>query len=318
MSANGEVVRKDISDEEAWRFRTSRRECDAKVTAYRPKEPLAHVEASEIYSRLFKAERKVVPNGDYETGSARIPDDILTLHGLSRVLLTAEHATQHFRLEKSTGTKQPKIGEPGTAALSEIIAQDTNSTAIIAIGRQTGDANNDPKHILRDAMTEVINDPSNLAHLSFHLLFSGRASQLKDTRGYSAILGLGDKPSEATKALADFLIETGNDLDLRVGVNANHFNFYENTHRLVLNKDGTVRQVSYAARGPYTTRAHSQAVASALGKNDEYVSMQIEINEALLVSLDDETVHPTQLDRELGAYLGYLFTRRAVESILKL
>jgi hypothetical protein len=129
---------------------------------------------------------------------------------------------------------------------------------------------------------------------------------------------LGDKPSEATKALADFLIETGNDLDLRVGVNANHFNFYENTHRLVLNKDGTVRQVSYAARGPYTTRAHSQAVASALGKNDEYVSMQIEINEALLVSLDDETVHPTQLDRELGAYLGYLFTRRAVESILKL
>lgn len=304
----------ECTSEEAWDFQLKREEKDVAVTTY-SRIPLSN-SASDICKRLLTAERQLVPNGNYIDGSARTSDQLLVLRGLSRVLLTAEHATDQIRTREDRPIPR-KEADYGTGALSKVVAEDTNSSAIITLGRQTGDANDDPAHLFKYAMTEIIALPENRAHLAMHLLFRGRASQLKAERGYSAMLGIGDKPSDATKALTDFMIEIGNDLGLKVDINRPHFNF-DDAHNLMLNDDGTVRSVTYAARGANTTRTHSQNIAEQLGKGDSYAAVQVELNEALLVRQDNKIEYPTRIDRELGAYIGYLFVRKAAESVKRL
>lgn len=297
--------------EEAWQLQLDRESYDATVTSYASGLMDSKIDISAIYGRLLGAEERLVPNYDYLNGGAKIDDEILVLHGLSRVLLTAEHATMQRR---NFATKEADMG---TGALGEMVAQDTNSTAIIAVGRQTGDANYDAEHSLKKAMSEIIQLPENQAHLALHMLDRGRASHPQDKRGYSIMLGIGKKPSEATLALKNYLLGAGSDLDLRVGVNDPHINF-DGNHKLKLNEDGTVRTVTFAGAGPNTTRTHSENLAKQLSKNDSFAAIQLEINEVLLVRQNDEVAFPSQSDREIGAYLGYLFVRTAAESVARL
>jgi hypothetical protein len=310
MANNSEEIL-NYTDEQAWQYRLDRESYDAAVTHYAGSLANKSSDIAVVYSRLLNAEERLVPNGDYLNGSARVDDEVLVLHGLSRVLLTTEHATMQIR--KSV----LKEADMGTGALGEVVAQDTNSTAIIAAGRQTSDANYELDHPLKAAMSEIINLPQNRAHLSLHMLDRGRASNPSDYRGYSVMLGIGNKPSEATLALKDFLLEVGSDLDLRVGVNTPHINFDKN-HKLRHNEDGTIRTVTFAAAGPNTTRTFSQILTEQIGKDDSYAAVQMEINEVLLVRQNDEVDYPSEFDRRLGAYLGYLFVRKAAESVAQL
>lgn len=299
-----------LSDEKAWRLQLDREMAAAAVSSYAPKLAGSSVIAS-IYERLRGAEEILVPCKDYLVGSAKVDDEVLVLHGLSRVLLTAEHTTIQIRRE------QAKEADMGTGALAEVVAQDTNSTAIIAIGRQTGDPNYDADHPFKAAMREVVELPENRAHLSLHMLNRGRASQPRDTQGYSILLGIGNKPSDATLALKDSIVAIGSDLDLKVGVNQPHINF-DGDRRLVRDADGNLKTVTFAGAGPNTTRSFSEALAEHLGKSSEFAAIQVEINEVLLKLQNDEVDFPTQVDRELGTYLGYLFVRSAAESVAQL
>lgn len=296
--------------EQAWQKKLDREARDAAIGAYaritdKPEKVTA------IYDRLLTTEDKLAPNCDYQIGSAKVLDEVLVLHGLSRVLLTAEHAT--IQMRKGV----PKEADMGTGALAEVVYQDTNSTAIIAVGRQTSDANYTANHPVKEAMKDILRLPQNQAHLSLHMLDRGRASHPDDSRGYSIMLGIGNKPSGATLALKDYLVEIGRDYDLRVGVNQPHINFNEH-QKLKLNEDGTLRTVTFASAGPHTTRTYSQAVAEELGKDDSFAAAQVEINEVLLVRQNDEVAFPAETDRKLGAYIGYLFVRSAVESVSRL
>jgi hypothetical protein len=283
---------------------------DASVTGYAGHIVDDREVVSEIYNRLLAAEERLVPGFDYHLGSARVDDEVLALHGLSRALLTAEHATIQMRKGK------PKEADAGTGALAEIAAQDTNSTAIIAAGRQTSDANYTKDHPFKDAMAKVIEMPDNRAHIALHMLDRGRASDPAEHRGYSIMLGIGNKPSEATLALKDELKRLGSDMDLKVGVNAPYINFDKN-HRLRRNDDGSIRTFTFAAAGPNTTRTFSQDLAEHIGK-DAFAALQIEINEVLLARQNDEVGFGSDEDRHLGAYLGYLFVKEAVKSVKKL
>lgn len=301
---------RQLSDKKAWQLQLSRETADAAVSSYAPK--LAESPSiTVIYERLQDAEATLVPGKDYLVGSAKVDDEVLVLHGLNRVLLTAEHATIQTRREKA------KEADMGTGALAEVVAQDTNSTAMIAIGRQTSDPNYDTDHPFKTAMCKVLELSENRAHLSLHMLNRGRASKPEDTHGYSILLGIGNNPSDATLALKDSIVTIASDLDLRVGVNQPHINFDKN-HRLVRDDEGNLKTVTFAAAGPNTTRSFSEALAGHLGKYSEFAAIQVEINEVLLKLQNDEVDFPTQLDRELGAYLGYLFVRMAVESVAQL
>ena len=301
--------------EEAWQLQLAREEFDAAVCCYAPKLAGRNPDIADIYRRLCDVEEKLVPSGDYVVGSARVNDELLVLHGLSRVLLTAEHATiQQRRGRLSVVEKEADIG---TGALAEVTAQDTNATAIIAIGRQTGDPNWDPGHPLKNAMAEVIKLPQNRAHLSLHMLNRGRASEPTQKQGYSILLGIGNKPSEATLALKDSMVEIGSDLELKISVNQPHINFDED-HKLILNDDGTPKTITFAGAGLNTTRSFSEKLADALGKGDNFAAIQVEINEVLLKLQNDEVAFPAQTDRELGTYLGYLFVKRAAQAVGKL
>jgi hypothetical protein len=280
---------------------------DAEVSAYAGELVEQSEPAVEIYSRLLGAEEMLFPAGDYLNGSALVDDKVLILHGLSRILLTAEHASIHLR------KGEPKEADMGTGSLAEVVAQDTNSTAIIAAGRQTSDANYTLNHPVKEAMAELVRLPENRGHFALHMLDRGRASHASDEQGYSFMLGIGKSPSEATLEAKDKMLEFGSDLGakLRVGVNEPHITFKD--QQLNRHEDGSVKTVTFAAAGPNTTRTYSQSLAERLGKNDSFVAMQIEINEVLLVKQNDEVDFDTITDRELGAYIGYLFTKKAVE-----
>lgn len=308
----GKLLRSSIerTDEELWELQLEREQTDAHVTSYAGRLP-GGAEASEIYARLLAAEENLAPNGDYVQGSAKVKDEVLVLHGLSRVLLTAEHATIQMR------NGAPKEADMGTGALGEVVAQDTNSTAVIAIGRQTSDPNHDVDHILKATMADILRSDENRAHLSLHMLNRGRATHPQDKRGYSIMLGIGKEPSEATLAMKDFLLGIAEDLELRAGVNKPHINFDEN-RQLILRDDGTLRRVIFAGAGPGTTRTFSQNMVKALGKDDAFAAIQLEINEVLMAKQNDKVGFPDQTDRELGSYLGYLFVKGATESVTKL
>lgn len=304
----------DFTPEQLWQMNQDRESMDAKVSLYAPKFS-GNPAVADIYKRLIETEEFLVPNGDYVVGSARVEDDLLILHGLTRVLLTAEHATIQRRRKDDVVSE--KEADMGTGVLAEVVAQDTNSTAIIARGRQTGDPNWDAVHPFKDVMATIIESPDSRAHLSLHMLDRGRASDPVDTRGYSIMLGIGKDPSEATLALKDYLKGIASDLDLKLGVNRPHINFDSN-HRLRLNEDGSLKTVTFAGAGANTTRSFSERLARELGRGDEYASIQVEVNEVLLSYQNDEVDFPTHEDRQLSSYLGYLFTKLAAESVAKL
>lgn len=312
MSNPGEVI---FSDAEAWRLQLEREHSDAAVSIYAPKLAGPNPAITEIYKRILEAEEEIAPDGDYEVGSAKVDDDLLIMHGLCQVLLTAEHATIQKR--QLTDRLWVKDADMGIGGLAKVVAEVTQSAAIVAIGRQTGDANFDPEHPLKTAMKEVIEHPQNRAHLSLHMLDRGRVVHPHEVQGDYIQLGIGNKPSEATLELKDRLVEIAGDLELKIGVNAPHINF-DNEHRLVRDEEGEVKTITFDGTGKGTTRTFSAKLAKKLGKRDDFAAVQIEINEVLLVKQNDEVAFPTQADRKLGTYLGYEFVKRAAQGVARL
>ncbi len=157
------------------------------------------------------------------------------------------------------------------------------------------------------------------AHLAIHGLEHGYGRCPKDQRGRSVQLGIGDNPSDASRTLAhDYLTGIGKDLDLIVGVNDPHLRFKNG--RPVLSDDGQrILTGNYKGSGN-TTRTYAQAKAEELGQGDTFAPVQIELSRVLRIPDPNPEKHPfpTQRDRELGAYLGFLFVRLATESARRL
>lgn len=308
-----EGVRLDCSIDDVVRYREVRQQNDADFQN-KYELPAFSLDPVEVYEFLVEAEKEIIPSGDYDRGSAQQPDDILEIKGTGGVLLTAEHATAHYRI-KGDGIFNSKLAEAGTAALGKTIAHHTNNHALIPKGLQTSDANLDTKHQIRGKMSEVISLPISTAHLSVHGMVRAHAAAIRDTRGFSIMLGIGHKPSDATCSLKDAMVETGKDLGLKIGVNKPHIKFDLINKTPVLADSQTLATAVYSAP-KIATRAWAESEAERLGKADLFAAIQVEISDVLRVHpWEENTVKfPTRRDREIGAYLGYHFMLEAARS----
>ncbi|HVS78955.1 MAG TPA: hypothetical protein VHD84_01540 [Candidatus Saccharimonadales bacterium] len=313
MSAKGVFL--DCNPEEAWQYRLDRRANDIAVSQYDL--PQLPDDPSEFYERLVEIEQKLIPNDDYQLGSAAGPNELLTISGTGRSLLTAEHATDHWRIGKGAAVRR-KSADYGTGGLALMFALEADASTIIPVGRQTGDANFNPEHPVKEAMSEIIRQPFITAHLSIHGLARALADHPRAERGYSVIFGIGHSPSDATNTLVnDYLLEAAKDCDLIAGINVGHMVFDMQNHRPALNDDGTVKTTSFKAAGTNTTRSFAQKMAREAGKEDSFAAVQIELSDALRYQPAPDWF-PSKQDRDLGAYLGYVFMAKAVESVDKL
>jgi hypothetical protein len=306
------------SAEEAWQYHLAREARDSDFSSYAI-QPDFLDDPVVTHELLQEAERRIIAT-DYEIGSATCDDELLVIKGLGDVLLTAEHATRHVRTTQD-GSKYTKVSDLGTGGLCKVVAVHTQADSIIAIGRQTGDANSDEKHPLKNEMDKVISLPLNRAHISIHGMMRAKATAVEDARGYSVMLGLGDEPSPATKALVDYLLEAAKDYDLRVGVNQAFLKFDTKKRRPLVRSNNTIETNIFKApyvTGQYTTRGHAQKTAKRLAKDDSYAALQIELSDVLRPRKERSKKFPTQRDQQIGAYLGYLFVRLATESVRRL
>lgn len=315
----GESVALDCSIDEVINYRERRLLADADVLNY---VPIRFLDGSlGIHEHLADIEDQMSNNGDYGVGSASEDDELEVISGLSAVLLTAEHATNHRRLRADKSEIFTKDRDFGTGSLAKSTAQITSSDAIIAIGRQTGDANRDRFHSLKAKMTEVMSLKSSKAHLAIHGMGRALASNIRDTRGYSIQIGIGPDPSEATRTLVyDYLVGGGQRLGLNMGVNQPHLAF-KNGQPELTESGQAIKTRAFAGTGFYkgighTTRDHSQEVARELGIDNDFASVQLEISSALRRS--PEVGFPRIQDLYLGAAIGYLFVKMAVESAANL
>src|SRR3989344_1011348 len=314
MSAPEGVIL-DCLLEEAQQLQSERQETDAFFSAYEV--PDLSDDPAVIYEYLRATERWLVPNDDYEVGSAQKANDLYIIRGNKGVLLTAEHATVQQRRQPDR-TIAAKEEDSGTGALVIVNALETFSNGVVAIGRQTGDANHDETHPFKELIGKIIIQSEDMAHLSLHGMKRAHAAKPRDPRGFAVQLGIGSDPSEATLALKDYLVEIGEQYDLKIGVNSPHIRFGSKTGKLLLHEDGSVKTVAFSAANPNTTRAYAQAVAERLGRGDSFAAIQIELSDVLRSHPEALVSFPSQRDRELGACLGYLFVRCAIESIDKL
>jgi hypothetical protein len=269
---------------------------------------------NSTFERLSEIERVLIPD-TYITGSARQENEILTIGGTKGVLLTAEHATKQRRLNQSTGARDIKGADSGTGALCQAVAQDTANFGLIAVGRQTGDANWDESHPFKDAMREIIVRKNTVSHLALHGISRAHAACFDDEKGFAVMLGIGEDPSEATQTLVyDYLVPLAKDCDLRLGVNQPFIKFNPDNRSPLFNADGTVAREVFI--GPeYTTRGFSQAEARKLGKDAVFSAVQIELSSTIRPRRILVEQFPTLRDAEIGTHLGYTFVRKAAESV---
>lgn len=308
-----EGVPLDCSIEEVGRYRELRAQNDGDFQN-QYKLPPFRLDPAEVYEFLVEAEKAVIPTGDYEAGSAQKADDILVIEGNNGVIFTTEHATSHYRI-KDEGVFDKKLHEAGTAALGKTVAEHTKNYALIPRGLQAGDANRDDGHPLREKMTEIIALPVSKAHLSIHGMVRAHASAIRDTRGFSVMLGIGNKPSEATMTLKNAMVDTGRDLGLNIGVNKPHLRFNLKKNIPVMLDSQTIATQVYSAP-KRATRGWAESEADRLGKRDSFAAIQVEISAVLRVHPWEENSisFPTRRDREIGAYLGYHFMLAAAQS----
>jgi hypothetical protein len=272
------------------------------------------VAAREIHDRLSGLEREIVST-THNNGSAEVDDEILRIKGSSGVLLTAEHATKQKRRIDENEETITKGADAGTGALCNSVAIDTNSDALIALGRQTGDPNWDMRHPFKEAIGEIVAIPCTKSHLAIHGLARAHASNFYDDRGFKVLLGVGENPSEATRTLVyDYLVPLAHDLDLRVGVNQPFLLFDQEAKAPRFNKDGTVAREIYMAPD-YTTVGYSRQKAIDYGKSDEFSAVEVELSSVIRPRRIFVEQFPTQRDAEVGAYLGYNFVLKAAESV---
>ncbi len=166
-----------------------------------------------------------------------------------------------------------------------------------------------------ERITGIIALPVSRAHLSIHGMVRAHASGIRDNRGFSVMLGIGYKPTNATMTLKDAMYETGQDLGLRVGVNRPHMRFDIRNKKPVMADEFNIATAVYSAP-KRATRGWAESEAERLGKGDSFAAIQVEMSDVLRVHPWEEDLFkfPTRRDREIGAYLGYHFMLAAARS----
>ncbi len=265
------------------------------------------IKAAEIYERIIEEEKRLVaPNlskDDYLIGTAHKADTIYSAVTYGSVLLTAEHATDHFRINGS-GQRERKIADWGTAGLGAVAARDIDASFMTMQGRQTADANNDLDHPFKEALREVILLEDPLVVAGLHGVRSGKFEDFTDTRGFDILIGIGKSPNETSVVTAEKVKKYAENLGLRAGINQLFIKTEPSMNLKPVHKeDGSLAYNRFAAATAGTTRAFAAKTADELGK--DIATLQLEFSELLRIMPQEYEVKDLRT-RQMGAYLGYL------------
>lgn len=273
---------------------------------------LPESDADNIYERIKDAERLLAsPNlsrKDYRAGTAVYKDEIAYFHGYSGVLLTAEHATTHFRRETEGGRIKLKGPDRGTAGLGYVLHTDTDATFMAMRGRQTSDANHAENHPLKNAISFNIASRGIKTFLSIHGMSSGKFTDFIDERAYDVLIGIGSNPSEQSVLQAEHIRDIAGSLGLRAAINEWFVSVAED-EPLTVERDehGRVVYKSYSAPH-YTTRATAQKAAELV--SSPLAAVQIELSD--LLRLMPREIKRDFKTRKMGVYLGYLLLKQSL------
>ena len=265
---------------------------------------LPETAASEAYDRVAEAERLVAPTlrrEDYREGTAQFPDEVRVLMGEGALLLSADHATDPMRRNAVH-----EGADHGTAGLVGVLHDEGYGTAVMPVGRQTGNANADLDHPLKAQLTKRINGKQGF--LSVHGMMPGKFTHQYDETEVHGVIGLGagydeaayDIASDAAKHISD---ETG----LRVVIGNDSRLYLPNAlPQLIRDEDGNIKYSQLAAVGVGTTTNHVRSVSPATP------AMQIELSRAIRFLPEGMEYRDPRAAR-IGVYMGLLVTRRLSE-----
>jgi hypothetical protein len=277
---------------------------------------LPNGEAHEVYERIVAAERAYaspsLSKDGYLTGSALVEDEIFTKSGAGAIL-TAEHATVQQRLQPD-GTRSAKEPDWGVAGLGYVLAEDLNIGLVIARGRQTGDANNDPEHPLKDRLERMIATGSYATTAALHGMRRAYFDTVLDERGFDIFVGIGEEDEHRIRA-AEIIGKHATALGLRVGINQAFTAMGPQTdYRPKYKADGSsFARDRFAAKKPETTRSYAQQALERNGQMGR--SLQIELSSLLRVGPVDGP-RMTDKGREVaGVYAGYEVLARSLSEI---
>jgi hypothetical protein len=288
----------------------------------------------EIYERIVEAERWLVAPQqkelDYAVGTATTADELYRVYG-SHILLTAEHATDHYRPD-TDGVMKRKQADYGTAGLSTVLQEDVGTSLIVPRGRQTGDANySDGGHPIKRAIAEHI-DMGVDTHLSIHSMGRSYADSLIADRSYQIALGVGGKIvssnftaadvvrglSDSTQHAVEVLQRAAAEYDLKSGVNQPFVKLlFKNSKPVGIQRhsDGSLKPITLSAGNSRTTRSFVQASAEAAGK--DVATIQVELADVLTLLPLDYRLHTGEASQKMGVYLGYRFLKDALQELRK-
>jgi len=293
------------------------------ATVFAPELPEAA--AADVFEQVVVGERSLLlpakhPNRnplivDYVTGTALEPDEITVL-GMqyNAGLASADHATKPVR------EKNPEHGaDHGTAGIVHLLAARDHTTAIIPVGRQTGNANVDVDHPLKNAMSLLL--PSRAGFLSVHGMEPGKLTAVSDRTEIHGVIGLGGneelgtEPNEQSWLIAEQLQAFAAELGLRVIVgNTTRYNVIDEvTGNIVVDEETNQPKIGprLAARDEGSTTNHAYKIMQGTGI--EVPAFQIELTRLLrLIPSDFENGwHANKKSRIMGVYMGYLLAQRA-------
>lgn len=276
----------------------------ASLAPYLPELP--DQQAFSTYERLVRLERSSVAKNDsvddYADGTAESDDEILTIHRDGSLLLSADHATNPIR--KSTGV----LGraDHGTAALALSLGEDLYASVVLPRGKQTGNANVDVDHPMKDQITTLL--PGKTSFLSVHGMMPGKFSHQFDPTEIHGVIGLGANPSEMMLDTASTIRRLINDiygLRIEIGGENKFFDDPEGDGKLRYDDDGKlIYSHPLAALGPGTTTNFVRALRSDI----DFPAMQIEISRSLRL-LPKEMEYREERHKVMAVYLGYLTAR---------
>lgn len=274
---------------------------------------LARSQIPEVNEQIEQAERDLVAprlsKHDYDLGTATKDNDVAIFYGERPVLLTAEHATAHYRPDDSSVLHR-KAPDVGTAGLGYALHVSTAAHFMTMRGRQHGDANFQEQHVFKDAMAELIVARGITQVISIHGMKTGKFNNFVDERAYDVLLGIGPHAQPQSVRAAARIEAIAARFDLRIATNEWFVKVADDDPlTLEVNPDGTIAFNGFHAPD-YTTRACAQRVAEENGI--ELAAVQVELSD--LFRLLPSDVRRAKRKRLIGTYIGYRLLQRAIES----
>ncbi len=274
--------------------------------------------AQEIYDRICAAERMVaspdLTENGYLKGTAEVPDELFIANG-SGALLSAEHATTQQAIKSATNLRFEKGPDWGVGGLGVVLQEDLGTGLVVARGMQTGNANGDDPHPLKDQLGSMIRDGDYNSFTSLHGMRRGNFDRPHEERAYDVFVGIGE-PNFFKEAAAEIIRLIGSEYGLKVGINQGFTVMGPSADfRPKLKPDGSgYARDKFAASRPSNTRSYAEREFEAKGR--PAWALQLELSSLLRLGPIDANPRIEDPKRAvMGVYTGYLLVSRYLETV---